>query len=840
MADITFDFTVAPVVFDLSFNTSSGGGGGSGTVTNFSVASPLSTALGVTNPTSTPTLAIQNASSPSTQFLKADGTWAVPAGGGSAGITLDQNPPTFTNTGLVTTSAGATGATTFVVAGDQTAIFTASTKVSFAIKATGQLYTVSSAVFSTNTTVTFAPVLLAADAFAIGASIYTVVGSSATTTSITDIGFGASLRTDVTGSAALVNLKPASASLLGGVKIGSGITVAADGTISAAAGGATKLSSLSDVSITEPGYVDSTLVISSFTSTVITTTAAVGSNLAVGDFIRGDNTTANSPLAKITAITGTSITVATTSGFGFTNAGKIYKASSTIIDQQLLSYDLANNKWIAKTPSAGGGGITYDENAPTFTTTALVTTSAGATGNTTFTVAGNQTATFTANTKISFQNSRILGQIYTVSSSTFSTNTTVTFSPALLAADAFAIGATIYSVTGGPVNQVTINEIAFPYGLTTTRNGSQLQVGYAGTSWTNPGDIGIGGQVLNAQSPKVTAPGQENIMDDKSEFIGQGYSAISNIAIFDASPPQILFAQTAYGNGVFVSLKFNSLNYYRLVDSGSSFYTYELFPGSFTGSSVAFGGGVFVVIVGTNYLYSSDGLAWTPSSFPFGVVYLTSANNLIFGTGGSNAIVSSNGINWTAVTGLDVYPRWVAYNGTRYMAISNTNGVSSVYISSDGTNWSLFTFSLPAGFTPSVFTGGAGKFWAGNGGNTMIFSDGISGFTSVNVGSLYGGSTFLWFDGSNIVMPSITPGSLLVTNDGVSFQTRATGFSLPINYGVYGSQFGIALYGAALNQFIRLYNRARVYVTYSDGSNPVSAPLGTYKCLGGPTWVRTA
>ena len=57
-----------------------GSGSGSGSVTNVSLGSPMSSAFSVDNPSSTPQLNFINVGSAATQFLRGDGTWAVPAG----------------------------------------------------------------------------------------------------------------------------------------------------------------------------------------------------------------------------------------------------------------------------------------------------------------------------------------------------------------------------------------------------------------------------------------------------------------------------------------------------------------------------------------------------------------------------------------------------------------------------------------------------------------------------------------------------------------------------------------------------------------------------------------
>ena len=971
MSEITFDLTAAPIAFDLkvsnpsfsynvtpillnlSFN-SGGSSGGSGTVTSIATGTGLTggpiTSSGTISLLAPTASTIGGVKAGTNITIAADGTISSSGSGGS-GITLDQNPPTFTNTGIVTTTAGATGATTFVVAGDQTAKFTNGTKVTFAIKATGQLYTVSSAVFSTNTTVTFAPVLLAADAFAIGASVYTVVGSSATTASITDIGFGSSMQIDVTGTAALVNLKPATSSLLGGVKIGSNITVAADGTISVATPGATKLTGLTDVSVTEPAYVDSTLTIASFTTTVITTTAAVSANIVVGDFIRGDNTTANSPLAKVTAVSGQAITIANTVGFGFANAGKIYKAASTTldqknltydlatnawiaqapivyptsyaltnltdvvvsepgytnttltissftgtvittsaavganvavgdyirgtntsanlplakvtavtgstitlastagygftnggsifkaasttIDQQQLTYDLATNAWIAKTPIASGG-VVYDQNAPIFTDSLLVTTSTGVAGNTTFTVAGIVTA-LPVSTKLTFQATRPSGQIYTVSTVVSTTNTTITFSPALLAADAFAIGAKIYTVSGSSATQQPLTEIAFPQGFLQTYSNGALQVSYVGTAWTDPSNIGVGGQVLNAQSPQIVQAGKIGVMDGRGGFCGAGYS----IQTSTNNPQYGGINIQAYYNNLYVSA-FNGLYY------STDLYAQTWTPIYTVGNQIAYCtnvNGTFVVLnntAGINYYTSTNGINWTTRSLPSSVTVLgiSYTNGFLYVSSSGKLFRTSDGINWTTITFFGTTNYQVAYNGTSYFAVgSNT---TNYYYSTDGvTNWTLSSTPFPS----STFIVRYLIFFAGK---LIVF--GQLGQTPYYVGTT--GFDFVLYNTPNVLGNIVLTYSEIVdsyggmaTSDGITWDaTRYSAYKGSIKSSVYNSDKNFMISGnfvTSTNNVIS-YDRAFVYVTASDNSNPTTTPQGQYKCLGGPTWVRTA
>ena len=136
---------------------------------------------------------------------------------------------------------------------------------------------------------------------------------------------------------------------LGGVKQGTNITITADGTISSSGGGGGggTLQSLTDVSIVEPTLVDTGNAITNVTPTTIAVSANPPFLLSVGDWIRGD-AIANGPIVQITAISANTITVSTTVGFGFLALSGIFKISSITLGGFVLTWDVATNKWIAK------------------------------------------------------------------------------------------------------------------------------------------------------------------------------------------------------------------------------------------------------------------------------------------------------------------------------------------------------------------------------------------------------------------------------------------------------------------------------------------------------------
>ena len=197
MADITFDFEVKPIIFDLTFNTSSGGGG-IGTVTSVAVGSPLSSALTFNTPTTTPSLVIQNASAPGTQFLRGDGLWAVPPGSGGTGTITSITASTGLSGGVITTS----GTIALLPAVGSTTIGGVKAGTNIAIAADG---TISSTGSGTG-------------------------GISALTAGV---GLGAPTTGVIITTTGTINLLAPTASIIGGVKAGTNITIALDGTISA-------------------------------------------------------------------------------------------------------------------------------------------------------------------------------------------------------------------------------------------------------------------------------------------------------------------------------------------------------------------------------------------------------------------------------------------------------------------------------------------------------------------------------------------------------------------------------------------------------------------------------
>ncbi len=143
----------------------------------------------------------------------------------------------------------------------------------------------------------------------------------------------------------------------------------------------------------------------------------------------------------------------------------------------------------------------------------------------------------------------------------------------------------------------------------------------------------------------------------------------------------------AVGNGIFVSAN----------DSGARSYsadgTHWMYSSSLTSTAsthLAFGGGVFVGIGGTQVVTSSDGVTWTAAA-----TLGASPGSVLFAAGQFTAVAdghvytSSNGVAWTDHVSSSANAGQVAYGDGSYVWV---NGVSPRR-SPDGINWTVVTLT---------------------------------------------------------------------------------------------------------------------------------------------------
>jgi len=188
-------------------------------------------------------------------------------------------------------------------------------------------------------------------------------------------------------------------------------------------------------------------------------------------------------------------------------------------------------------------------------------------------------------------------------------------------------------------------------------------------------------------------------------------------------------------------------------NGGTTWTTGGTLSVSGTWSSIAFGNGKFITLLGS------------ASS--------TTAN-----------ISSNGGTSWTA-TGTLPSATWiaVAYGAGTWVAIG-TSGTVAAYSTNDGTSWTSSTLPTNAGWTSVTY--GNGRFVAVANGTAAAYSlDGITWY-SVTLPVSSNWSKVRYGQGVFVTIPSSTPASALSSEDGLFWISR----SLPVNALMFAIAFG--------------------------------------------------
>lgn len=208
--------------------------------------------------------------------------------------------------------------------------------------------------------------------------------------------------------------------------------------------------------------------------------------------------------------------------------------------------------------------------------------------------------------------------------------------------------------------------------------------------------------------------------------------------------------------------------------------------GSQTSRSVAYGAGRFVMAVGDSVLYSStDGISWTAKTgLPNSLSSVSFSNGrfLAFANSSTSFVYSTDGLNWTTgslPSAATIYS--VTYGSGIYVAVGN----SVVYTSTDAIAWVARTPAFAVAFFSVVFA--FGMFIAIDGANNpryMTSTDGITWVSrSLPVNPLASSYCAALLNGVLVVSCSLGPSSvqastsIMRTVDGVNWTVCKLPFS---------------------------------------------------------------
>ncbi len=293
-----------------------------------------------------------------------------------------------------------------------------------------------------------------------------------------------------------------------------------------------------------------------------------------------------------------------------------------------------------------------------------------------------------------------------------------------------------------------------------------------------------------------------------------------------------IFSLCAYGNGVFVVgtsrgawVCTNAHNWFRA-------------PGTETFDQLMFGNGWFVGcdVGGSKIWRSPDGTNWTSSSlFVNPLNCLCFANGKFFevgGTGVQSLYVSTDGLNWSSSinAGTNVIQK-IAYGNGRYVGINNSNATaifSEFRVSADGTNWGAATRVTNTAVQDVIFL--SNRFLALDlAGGIMRSTDGTN-WTEDLHSELFGQSR-LDFDGKTYV--AVGPiGNIVTSPDSTNWTLRTVG-PLDTLLGIsYVNNTFIATGG---NQIENLSQPSTI-VTSKDGRTWIRRDPGTTNWLMAATY----
>ena len=254
--------------------------------------------------------------------------------------------------------------------------------------------------------------------------------------------------------------------------------------------------------------------------------------------------------------------------------------------------------------------------------------------------------------------------------------------------------------------------------------------------------------------------------------------------------PAVPWRSIVFGNGTFVAV--GSAAQYGYSTSGlpNNWNVTRTLPDGATPTSIAYGGGKFIVTTDNAFYSSSDPTTGTwdvatndlPASGPWRIAYGNGRFVAITPSGSGTYLTSENGTDWASGTvGGNVTK--IAFAASRFLAIlDGVAGSTSAFTSSDGSSWTQVALPNPGdGFWVNVTAAGNSFYITGSNtstANVAISQDGSSWSapalpTSAIWQFAVGGAGVVY------LIPSNAPNAVVSLNGGGTWAVHGTITSAP-------------------------------------------------------------
>ena len=305
-------------------------------------------------------------------------------------------------------------------------------------------------------------------------------------------------------------------------------------------------------------------------------------------------------------------------------------------------------------------------------------------------------------------------------------------------------------------------------------NGQFVAVGYYGAVLTSPNAIAWTKRYIGLIET------MQGVIYANNQFVTVGTSirrSTDGVTWQATSAPdgKSNLTSAAYGNGRYVVIgnSYSSTSSAQVLIStdGVTFNRID-FPTYPTPSDVVFGQNLFVSVdYYGNILSSPDGLTWTFRKLGSSFKAITYGKGRYVAVGTGQAMMSTNGLTWTAATPTFANFQDIAYGNGLFVAVGSSG---AIYTSPDGLTWTSRVSNTTNTLNGVAYGNGYFVAVGSGGGNVRRSADGFtwtgSGNSSgANTGSItFGNGQFVIAGNTSIMtttdglnpVPKITPGSI--------------------------------------------------------------------------------